>query len=207
MYLELRITAEYGDKKMFVERLNQEIGINAITAQAAVQKTMFRSAASTVVPEVVAAEQIQHKVSILYFLEGSDTIVAHVAARTVSETKQQAIRIARRTCALFENPTVKAKTKAIIYAVNSQGFDTAIISGQRLGRWRRFVDAFTKRWLGRIVTPGIVFGMASAYLPGTNLFQSALIGFLAAIMTLLIEGIAFASKADDWKWEEFKNDD
>lgn len=163
--------------------------------------------ASTVIPKVVAAEQIQHKAFILYFLEGSDTIVAHVAARTVAETKQQAVRIARRTCTLFEKPSVKTTTKAVIYAVNSQGFDTAIISGHRIGRWRRFVDAFTERWLARIVSPSIVFGVATAYLPGTNFFQSALIGFLAAVLTLLIESIAFASTTDDWKWEEIKNDD
>jgi hypothetical protein len=207
MYVELRITADYGDKQGFVEKLSQEIGINAISAGAAVQKTVFQHDASTVTPKVVAAEQIQHKTVILYFLEGSDTIVVHVAARTVAETKQQAVRIARRTCALFEKPSVKTKTKAVIYAVNSQGFDTAIIVGNRIGRLRRFMDAFAERWLARIVTPGIVFGVATAFLPGTNLFQSALIGFLAAVVTLLFESIAFASTADDWKWEEIKNDD
>lgn len=207
MYVELRITAEYGNKQRFVEKLSQEIGVSSVSAEAAVQKTVFQRYASTVIPQVVAAEQIQHKAIVLYFLEGSDTIVVHVDARTVAETKQQAVRIARRTCTLFENPSVKTKAKAVIYAVNSPDFDTAIISGHRLGRWRRFVDAFTERWLARIVTPGIVFGAAGAYLPGTNFFQSALIGFVAAVITLLVESIAFALTLDDWKWEEIKNAD
>jgi hypothetical protein len=103
MYVELRITAEYGNKQEFVGKLSQEIGVNAVSPAAAVQKTVFQHEASTVAPKVVAAEQIQHKTVILYFLEGSDTIVVHVAARTVAETKQQAVRIARRTCTCSKN--------------------------------------------------------------------------------------------------------
>lgn len=143
----------------------------------------------------------------LYFLEGSDTIVAHVAARTVAEAKQQAVRVSRRMCALFEDPDVKMKTKAVIYAVNSQGFDTAVICGDRVSRGRRFADAFTERWLARILTPGFVFAGAAGYLSGTSFVHSALIGFLAAVVTLLIESMVFALTTEDWKWREIKNDE
>lgn len=207
MYLELRITADYGSKQEFVRKLRQEIGVNAVSASTAVQNTIFRAHAPAIVPKVIAAEQIQHKIFILYFLEGSDTIVAHVAARTVAETKQQAVRVARRTCTLFANSSTPVRTKAVIYAVDSFGLDTALITGERIGRLRRFIDAFTERWLARLVTPGLVFGVAAAYLPGSNLFVSAMIGFFAAIVTLVIESIVFISTADDWKWREVPNDE
>jgi hypothetical protein len=101
---------------------------------------------------------------------------------------------------------VKAQTKAVTYAKNFQGFDTAIIFGRRISRWRRFLDAFAERWLPRVATPAIVFFLAAAFLPGTTVAQAAFIAALAAGIILLIESALFAMTADDWKWEENKSD-
>jgi hypothetical protein len=202
MYLELLITAEYGNKQALIAKLVQEIGVNVVTAHAAVQQSVFRVSAGSIIPRIVAAEQLQNNIRIVYFLEGGDTIKVHIEAPTVPETKRQAARVARRTCALFENPTVKTKVKAIIYSTNLQGFDTEIIYGGRVGRWRQFLETFTKQWLTRVTTPAIVFFLAVAFLPATTIAQSATLGLLAAGFTLLIESVLFAAKADEWKWEE-----
>lgn len=206
MYVELRITAECGGKQDLVEKLRREIGVNAVAPATAVQQTIFRDHAEEVVPKVIAAEQIQHKILILYFLEGSDTIVVHMAARTVAETKQQAVRVARRVCAQFEDTSVKSKTKAVIYAVDPGGLDTAVITGERVGRWARLMGALTERWLAKLVTPAAVF-VAAALLPGTSVFQSALIGLVAAAASLIIESIVLMLAGDDWKWKEVASDE
>jgi hypothetical protein len=81
----------------------REIGVNLVDIAEAVQQTVLRADASAVLAKVVAAEQIQHKILNLYFLEGGDTLVVHVAARTLPQAKQQAERIGRRIGSLFEN--------------------------------------------------------------------------------------------------------
>lgn len=111
MYMELRITANYGNKQKFVEKLNNAIGANAITAESAVANTIYVQKASAVVPKVIAAEQIQHKTYFLHFLEGSDEISVHIAARTAADIKTQAIRIARQIQRLFERPSVKRRQR------------------------------------------------------------------------------------------------
>lgn len=206
MYLDMRITARYGNRQAFIGKPVQEIGVNLVAAPVAVANSIFAADADTVVPKVIAAEQILNNTSILYFLEGSTTIRAHVEARTVVETKQQADRIARQTRTLFEKPSVKATTNAVIYAKNYQGFDTAIIRGRRISLWSRFVDAFTERWLARIATPAILFALAVAYMRTTTVFQAALFGFVAAAISLLIESIVVVARADDWKWEEVNSE-
>lgn len=207
MYLDMRITAQYGSQQAFIGKLRQEIGVNLTAAAVVVQNSVFRADALLVVPRVIAAEQILNNTSILYFLEGSATIRVHVEARTLVETKQQAHRIAKQTCTLFEKPSVKTTTNAVIYAQNYQKFDTAIMRGRRIGFRSRFVDAFTERWLARIATPAIVFFLATAYMRTTTVFQAAMFGFIAAGISLLIESIVFVAKADDWKWEEVKGED
>lgn len=202
MYIELSVTADYGNQQAFIARLVKEIGVNAIPAALAVSQTVLYSSAANVVPKVIAAEQIQDRAIVLYFLSGGDTITAHIEAGTVAEEKKEAVRITRRLCTLFERPSVKSEVNALIYAFNSRGFDTEIIEGKRIGHWRRLADAFRERWLTRVLTPGIVFGFASTYFPQSNLVQSALIVFAAAIATLLIESIAFAVAASDWEWKE-----
>lgn len=202
MYLELRIAADYGNKANFVSELKKEIGINAIAVASAVQKTSLHAYAAIVAPKVIAAEQIQHKTFILYFLEGSDTIVVHISGQNVAETKDQAARIVRRLPKLFSQNKAKVKSSAIVYVANSMGFDTAIISGKRVGKFARFIDVFAERWMTRLITPAIIFSAAAAFLPATTFFQSALIGLIAAILALLIEGLVFAFKADEWDWTE-----
>jgi hypothetical protein len=202
MYLELKITADYGSKQIFLGNLLKEIGPNNVTAAAAIQHTPLQRYASMLIPKVIAAEQIQYKIFILYWFEGADTISAHISGGSVAETKEQAVRIARRMPALFENLKVKTKVKAVIYAANPSKLDIALLSGERVSKWERLFDAFTERWMARIVTPGLVFSVAAKYLPGSSFFQSALIGFVAAIVTVLIESTVFAYKAEDWKWKE-----
>jgi hypothetical protein len=204
MYAELRITAEYGDAQQFAQKLRHEIGPNLVP-QAALTNTALQPNSSLPMPNVIAIEQIQQKALIYYLGEGRDTIVAHVEARTVAEVKQQTIRVARRVPGLFEKTDADAKTNAVIYAVNWQGFDTPIISGKQIGRWKRFFDALSERWIARIVTPGVVFAISAAFLPGSSSYSSAAIGLIAAMATIAIEGALVIWKTDDWKWEEVKD--
>jgi hypothetical protein len=183
-----------------------EIGANLVSAGTAVPATVFAPDAATIILTVIAAEQIQNNTLILYFLEGSDRINVHIEASTIARSKQHADRIARRTRALFEDPTVKRTIRAVIYARNLKGFDSPIIDGSRNAPWSRFWDAFTERWPTRVATPAIVFFLAAAYLPATMFFQAAFLGFLAAAITLIIESILFAMKAGEWKWEENKSE-
>jgi hypothetical protein len=207
VYLELRITAEYGDKEKFIEKLKDEIGLNAVEIVTAVEQTVLGAEASAVATMVVAAEQIQNKIINLYFLEGRDTIVVHVATRTLPQAKQQAQRVARRICAMFENPAVKTRTKAVVYVTNFQASDTAVIMGERVSRRGRFVNALTERWVARIVTPIVVFVVAAVFLPGSSLFLSAFIGLIAAVVTLLAEGLQATSTAADWEWKEIQHEE
>lgn len=115
MYLDMRITAQYGSQQAFIGKLHQEIGVNLTSAAVVVQNSVFCADALLVVPRVIAAEQIMNNTSILYFLEGSTTIRVHVEARTLVETKQQAHRIAKQTCTLFEKPSVRATTGGNLY--------------------------------------------------------------------------------------------
>jgi hypothetical protein len=202
MYLELRIVADYGQKAAFVTKLKAEIGINAVPHSVAIAQTSLQPYASIILPKIVAAEQIQHKAYILYFFEGSDTIVAHITGKSVAEVKEQAKRISRRLPKLFETLEVETKSSGVIYSVNPLGFDTPVLKGEKMTFWMRFIDAFTERWMTRLLTPAIVFWIAAAFLPGTNFFQSAAIGMLAVLVSVIIEGIVFAKNAGEWKWDE-----
>lgn len=206
MYLQLSIAGEYGNKATMIKKLIQEIGANLVSTEGAVAQTVFRARAELTIPRVVAAEQLLDRIFILYFLEGGDTIKVHIEAPTVPETKRQAARIARRTCALFETPTVKTEVKAVIYTTNLQGFDTEIMCGRRIGHGRRFLDAFSEQWLTRVMTPTVVFFLAVTFLPTTTISQSAAVGLGAAVITLIIESALFSMNAEEWKWEEYKSE-
>lgn len=58
MYLDMRITARYGNRQAFIGKLVQEIGVNLVAAPVAVANSIFAADADTVVPKVIAAEQI-----------------------------------------------------------------------------------------------------------------------------------------------------
>jgi len=202
MYLELRIIGDYGNKADFIKELKNEIGSNAAAIASTLAKTSLQRYASIVLPKVVAAEQILHTTHILYFLEGRDTIVVHIAGRIVADTKVQAKRLARRLPKLFADTETKLKISAVIYAPGSADFDTPVIKGEQMSFWKRLFDTFAERWLTRIVTPAIIFSGAAAFLPNSSLFQSASIGLAAAVVSVVIEGIIFARKAEEWEWKE-----
>lgn len=202
MYLELRTVADYGNAASFIDKLNKQIGVNAVDPAVAVAQTSFQPNAADVIPKVIAAEQIQHKTYILYFFEGNDTIVAHITGQSLAVTKGQAIRITRGLPKLFDSPDVEMKSSAVIYAEDSRTLDIPVISGEKTTFRTRLLDAFTERWMTRVVAPAIVFWIAAAFLPGTTFFQSALVGLLAVLLSVSIEGVVWARKADDWKWKE-----
>ena len=192
MYAELRLTVEYGDPQAFIAQLQEHIGLNTVHL--------------STTPTAIAAEQIRHKALILYFLEGRDTIVAQISARTVAENKRQAVRIARQLLALLRKPSIKSSANAVIYLVDSAGYGAAIVEGNVISRRQRYTDALTDRWLPRVLTPGIVLGLTVAYVHETSFPLAAAIGFFAAAASVLVEGITVAFKAEGWEWRECKND-
>lgn len=202
MYLELLIVANYGAQDRFTTKLESMIGKNAVDSLIALLQTSLSDRAEDLKSTVIAAERIQNKIYILYFFEGDDTIRIHIAGENIVGIRQQAERITRGMPKLFESAEAEMKASGVIYSVVPAALDVPVLSGEKTSFKQRLVDAFTDRWMPRLLAPAVAFWVAAAFLSNTNFFQSAMIGLGAALVSVIIEGLVFARKADEWKWKE-----
>jgi hypothetical protein len=196
MYAEITIIATF-DRGQFSRALIEQIGSNSVLAETALKGTIFELSAANIGDRIVAAERITDVASILYFFEGTDTITAHVAARTVSQLKAQAVRITRQMRRLFTNGCT---AKVLIFT--QEGWDQLIVEGEYVSRWRHFRAALSEKLLGKLLTPAIVFFLAVMFFAGTPAVSTAVIALLAAGISFTIEAAAFAYTAEDWKWRD-----
>lgn len=199
MYAQITITAKY-DGAELRQALTDQIGASAVPAIEVLPRTIFATSAAAIAPTVVAAQLLRNATIVLYFFDGPDTVVVHIKAATVTELKAQAERVTRQMLPFSKSR--KRVISASLFVQELQQKNVLIISGERLSLPRQILDAFSDKWLSRLVVPASVFALTASRMSGTTAAESAGIGVLAALIALLIEIALFVYHADKWKWKD-----
>ena len=197
MYAELTLTLEKAiDRKDMLKALEKMIGGNLVAVKESVEGTPLLAVAHL----ALCAEQVSSRANVVYFMAGSDTLVANIFAKTISQLRAQCIRISRQ---LALHGLKMAKVGASIL-VSANGSDMDILTGEKVGFYSRFWESLKERFIGKFVPALVTAFLATQFLAGTPALKSAEIGLLAATLGALLDAIIAALASDSWKWKESK---
>lgn len=200
MYAELEI---YFKKSIGASKAKQAIvgmvGNNNISIVDAIQGTPLATAPG-IQNAALAAENVLNQATIIYFMQGEDTIKAHVMVKSLVDAKKQCERIARQLSkALAMSPDANA---SILVEVG--GSDEAVIQGVKVRAARRWWNAVAEKFASRFVPAGVTFALAALFLKETPIFKAALIGASASIVGVVVEGLLALKGAGEWKWKDMQ---
>lgn len=199
MYAQLTVTASY-DSLALRQALLAHMDATAVAPLFALRRTRFAPIAHAVAPTVVAAQAIRNAALVIYFFDGPDTIIVDITATTVAELKLQTRRVTRQLLPLLRKG--KKLVDVVILASAGPGVDTPILNGSRVSMLEQLGSVAGEKWVSKLLTPAIVFGLTSRLLVGTPAAESALFGVVAALLAFLVEVALFIYHGDEWKWEE-----
>lgn len=200
MYAELDLKFKQAlDMRSARARIAANAGANQITPAAALQGTVLANE-PTILAAALAAERIMNVATIIYFVEGGDTIKAHIVVRSLSDLRKQCARITRQLKGVFPaQPLVEATARVLVQV---RGTDEAVISGRRVSFFQRMAETLLEKFVAKFVPAAVTFALAATFLAGTPAVQSAWIGALAACAGALVEATIAARNADEWKWKD-----
>lgn len=199
MYAHITITAKY-DSAELRRALIDQIGSSVVPAMEALQRTNFAAMAAAIAPTVVVAQVLRKAAVVLYFFDGPDTVLIHITAGTVTELKAQAKRVTRQILPFLRSR--RKVVRAFLFVRESPEQDALIINGEHLSLPVQILDAFSDKWLSKLVVPASVFALTAYRMSGTTAAESAGIGVLAALIALLAEIVLFVYHAEEWKWKD-----
>lgn len=195
MYAELDLKFKRPiDSAQATESLKVIAGTNAIPIADALQGTPLQSNMNS----ALVAEQVLNSATVVYFMEGNDSIKVHIVVRSLAEARKQCSRLTRQVSSKIEG---LSEAKATIL-VQVRGTDEAVLSAQRVsfvGRW--WADTSDK-FVSRFATVFVTFVLAAMLLPGSTASQSAGIGLVAALVAAVLEAAVIAAKSEEWKWKD-----
>ena len=197
MYAELIVTLKGQIKRQeATDALNEMIGGNSMVPQTALNGTPLMQVAG----RALCAEQISNRAIIVYFMTGTDQLVANVFAQSLTQLKVQCDRISRQL------PSHDLKIDKVIATilVTDNGTDTDILSGEKVSLWSRCWESLRDRFLGKFIPALVTVFFASLYMAGTPALKSAEIGLAAALAGALLDAVISAIAAETWKWKESK---
>jgi hypothetical protein len=198
MYAQLTIVATFSRPELS-RKLIEQIGVNRVRLEIGLQGTPFERDMS-IRDRIVATELIQNSASLVYFFEGSDTISVHIQAATVSELKQQAVRVTRQLRPLVNKWKRVSASVSVLIRERGESADP-IIEGEYQRKRKRMTDALADKWLGKLLSPAIIFP-ATYFLASSSAATSALIALIAAVVTFGAEAVSAARGAEEWKWKD-----
>ena len=199
MYAQITINAKY-DSAELRQALADQVGASTVPTLEVLHRTTYAEVAAAIAPTVVAAQVLRKDAVVLYFFDGPDTVLIHITAGTVTELKAQAKRVTRQIL-----PFLKSRRKvirALLVVQESREQEVLIINGERLSLPHQILNAFSDKWLSRLVVPASVFALTAYRMSGPTAAESAGIGVLAALIALLIEIGLFVYHAEEWKWKD-----
>lgn len=197
MYGELTLTLRAPiDRKTALAELSKMIGANAIAVEQAVSGTSLVSVSAS----ALCAEQISNRANVVYFMLGSDTLVANIFAKSVSQIRAQCVRIARQLAT--QGQELDRVSASILVTLN--GSDIDILSGEKMSTAARWWEALKDRFIGKFVPALVTVFFASILMAGTPALMSAEIGLVAAVVGASLDALVAALSAENWKWKESK---
>lgn len=198
MYAELDLKfKEPIDPTKAVESLKAIAGANAISVADALQGTPLANVPG-IANAALAAEQVMNAATIIYFMEGNDTIKVHIVVRSLAEVRKQCSRLTRQVATRIK---VLAEARATVL-VQVRGTDEAVLEATKVSGWQRFLSNASEKFVGKFVPAAVTFALASMFLSGTPALTSALVGAVAACIGAVVEAVVAAVNADEWKWKD-----
>lgn len=198
MYAELDLKFKQPiDRTAATKLLKAIAGGNEIPIADALQGTPLANVPG-IVNAALAAEQVRNAATIIYFMEGNDTIKAHIVVRSLAEVRKQCSRLTRQ---VSKNLKALAEANATVL-VQVRGTDEAVLAAKKVSFWRRSWENASEKFVGKFVPAALTFALAGMFLPGTTAFQSAMIGAIAACLGALVEAMVVAINAEEWKWKD-----
>lgn len=175
--------------------VKQVIGLNQIDVVVALSETLLASV-SGIVRSALAAEQVLGATTVIYFMEGNDTIKVHIVTSSLAEMRRQCVRITRQ---LSGKIRLLSTANASIL-VSMKGSGEVLIVGVRLSYALRLWAIAVEKFIGKFFPAAIAFALAAMFLSGTTAVASAAIGAVAAGVGALVEAAIAAGHAGEWTW-------
>jgi hypothetical protein len=177
--------------------LKEIVGVNEIEVETALAGSPLATVPS-VVRSALTAEQVVNAATVVYFMEGDDTIKVHIIVRSLAEVRKQCSRITRQ----LSDKIGALSTANATVLVQVKGTDEAVLAGEKIPFTDRVKTVITEKFVAKFFPAAISFGLAAMLLPGTTAVTSAAIGATAACIGALVEALISASSAGEWKWKD-----
>jgi hypothetical protein len=197
VYAELKVILKSPiQRAAALESLRKMVGGNEVAVRESVEGTPLIDVAHL----ALCAEQVSSRANVVYFMAGSDTLVANIFAKSISEIREQCVRISRQ----LASQGLKMEKVGASILVSANGSDMDILVGEKVNFWSRCSESLKDRFLGKFLPALVTVSLTAQFMAGTPALQSAQIGLVAASVGALIDAIVAALAADNWKWKESK---
>lgn len=177
--------------------IKEIVGVNEIQVKAALAGSPLLSIPS-IVRSALAAEQVMNAATVIYFMEGDDTIKVHIVVRSLAEVRKQCARITRQLSDKIGS--LSAANATVLVQV--KGTDEAVLTGEKVSLSHRMRTIIADKFLAKFLPAATTFALAAMFLPGTTAVSSAAIGAVAACGGALFEATLAAISSGDWKWKD-----
>lgn len=177
--------------------INDIIGMNKVDVAVALAESSLASVPG-IVQSALASEQVMNIATVIYFMEGNDTIKAHIIVRSLAEVKKQCSRITRQ----LSGKVGALSTANATVLVQVRGNDEAVLFGEKCTFLRHMWNTTADKSVAKILPAVVTFALATLVLPGSTVVVSAAIGAAAAAVVALFEAGLAAYNSEEWKWKE-----
>lgn len=177
--------------------INDIIGVNKTDVNLALAASSLANVPG-LVQSALASEQVMDVATVIYFIEGNDTIRAHIAGSSLAEVRRQCSRISRQ---LSGRMGALSTAKATVL-VRVRSSDEAVLTGEKWTFGRHMLNTAAEKFAGKFLPAAVTFALASMFLPGSTVAGSAAIGAAAAAAGALFEAALAAYNSEEWKWKE-----
>lgn len=173
------------------------IGVNEVDVKVALTGSALASVPN-IVQSALAAERVMAAATVIYFMEGDDTIKVHIDVRSLAEVRKQCSRITRQ----LSGKIGALSTANATVLVQVKGTDEAILVGEKFSFWRHMWTSATEKFVGKFFPAAVAFVLATMFLPGSTAVGSAAVGAAAAAVGALFEAAIAARNSKEWKWKD-----
>lgn len=136
--------------------------------------------------------------TVTYFMEGNDTVKAHIIVTSLAEAKKQCSRITRQ----LSGKVGALSTANATVLVQVRGNDEAVLIGEKCTFWRHMWNTTADKLVGKLLPAVLIFALAVKFLPGSTAVGSAAVGAAATAVVAMFEAGLAAYNSGEWKWKE-----
>jgi hypothetical protein len=197
MYAQLTLTLKQGivvdHARSVVRRITNH---NAISAYDALDGNPLQADSN----RALGAEFVASQATVIYFMQGTDVVVATILAQSIPQLKNQCMRVSRQ----LRGEGLRLEKSNATVLVSIDGTDIDILTGSEVRVHSRIREWVKEKFLDRFLPTLITVSLTAHFMAGTPAVISAAVASVSVLISAIWYLLAEAVEGSHWDWRESK---